>query len=733
MAYTKIHAIKKTLKKALDYIENPEKTDDALLVSGYNVDPLTASIEYEMTAQLAKDIKGNYTQTGGGNNLAYHMIQSFSPNDNVTPEQAHEIGKKLADEFLQGKYEYVISTHIDKGHIHNHIVFNSISFLDFKKFRTQPYKTAARIRAISDKICSEERLSVIEKPGRLSYSYKEYSARRTNSSWKSEIRKRLAFVMDQATSFEEFRESLEQLGVTFQDAGKMMKYQMTGQERFTRADTLSDTGDYLKENILDRLEANKKSQKIIKEAIKSAASEADSYNEFSLLLEKKYHVISKKQRSGQIVYKVDDVNGITVKERALGREFQEAAIQEAIHSKDFSFINGESTNIQEEFEKNIRPKQREEYTAITLKPDNICKITVDGILIDLTGPEEKGRVFIDNSYVDFVPETESYQIHIGSKYDYYYAAKKLDPDTLESQQLSGKNIKGENIIRAIELANEVNPLIVEISGTDLQGIGEKGAVLSAPEIGIEKLFLESEFIEYSRQDGGICKAKLYENWNYTYTRTNGDKASINGRELASLLNEREIKKTQSLIYKVAAMERKEKIKETKGLAKTLLLLRREDINTEKDFESRIGTMREQAAQIKEKLDLLQEKNKNYNEAVKYLLAFQKFLPYKQELEDQSIFTRKKFESRYEGELKAFDFAAQQLEKMGVRPEVDVDKVKGLIGNQQEQINNLSEKYKQVIAKIEEIRTAQITVQNIQMQDRNGYTRKEREEKDANAK
>ena len=161
MAYTKIHAIKSTLNKALDYIENPSKTEGQLLVTGYNVDPLTASIEYRMTAALAKEAVGDYTNTGGANVLAYHMIQSFSPDDTLTPEQAHQIGKQWADEILQGKYEYVISTHVDKGHIHNHIIFNAVSFYDHRKYETKPYKTVALLMLISDRLCEAQGLSIV--------------------------------------------------------------------------------------------------------------------------------------------------------------------------------------------------------------------------------------------------------------------------------------------------------------------------------------------------------------------------------------------------------------------------------------------------------------------------------------------------------------------------------------------------------------------------------------------
>ena len=134
MAITKIHAIKSTLGKALAYIENPDKTDGQMLVSGYNCEPQTASIDFEMTAVLAH--KARNLKRKRSTNLAYHLIQSFSPEDAVTPEQAHELGKKLAFEYTGGKYEYVVATHIDKGHIHNHIMINAVSFYDYKGYLT---------------------------------------------------------------------------------------------------------------------------------------------------------------------------------------------------------------------------------------------------------------------------------------------------------------------------------------------------------------------------------------------------------------------------------------------------------------------------------------------------------------------------------------------------------------------------------------------------------------------
>lgn len=191
MAITKIHAIKSTLGKALAYIENPDKTDGQMLVSGYNCEPQTASIDFEMTAVLAH--KARNLKRKRSTNLAYHLIQSFSPEDAVTPEQAHELGKKLAFEYTGGKYEYVVATHIDKGHIHNHIMINAVSFYDYKKLRTVPYRTARQIRDISDRLCMEAHLSVIDDPQKIGQLYPENAGKKKSVSNRTEIRKRLNF------------------------------------------------------------------------------------------------------------------------------------------------------------------------------------------------------------------------------------------------------------------------------------------------------------------------------------------------------------------------------------------------------------------------------------------------------------------------------------------------------------------------------------------------------------
>ncbi len=246
MAITKIKPIKGTLKKALDYIMNPDKTDGKMLVSSYGCSYETADIEFGFTLSQAMQ---------KGNNLAHHMIQSFSPDEcadgHVTPELAHEIGKRFADSVTSGKYEYVISTHIDRGHIHNHIIFCAVDFVDHKKYVSNK-KSYARLRSISDNLCREYGLSVVVPQQETAKSYYEYQADKSGISWKKKLRSTIDLLIPQSQDFDDLLKRLENAGYEIKH-GKYISCRAPEQERFTRLKTLGNryAEDQLKERVYD--------------------------------------------------------------------------------------------------------------------------------------------------------------------------------------------------------------------------------------------------------------------------------------------------------------------------------------------------------------------------------------------------------------------------------------------------------------------------------------------------
>ena len=240
MAVTKIKPIKSTLKKALEYIQNPDKTDDKMLVSSFGCSYETADIEFEFTLSQALD---------KGNNLAHHLIQSFEPGE-VSFEKAHEIGKQLADAVTKGQYEYVLTTHIDKGHVHNHIIFCAVNFVDYHKYNSNK-RSYYGIRNISDRLCYENGLSVITpEKGRKGKSYIEYQTAKTGTSWKGKLKEAVDLLIPQVKDFEELLEKLQASGYEIK-RGKYISCRAPGQERFTRLKTLG--ADYTEEAIRKRI------------------------------------------------------------------------------------------------------------------------------------------------------------------------------------------------------------------------------------------------------------------------------------------------------------------------------------------------------------------------------------------------------------------------------------------------------------------------------------------------
>ena len=244
MAVTKIKPIKSTLKKALDYIQNPDKTDGKMLVSSFGCSPETADIEFEFTIAQALN---------RGNNLAHHLIQSFEPGE-VDYQKAHEIGKQLADAVTKGKYEYVLTTHIDKGHVHNHIIFCSVNFVDYHKYNSNE-RSYYGIRNMSDRLCRENGLSVVTpQKGGKGKSYAEYIAEKTGTSWKGKLKTAVDALIPQVSSFEELLSRLQGLGYEIKP-GKYVSCRAPGQERFTRLKTLG--ADYAEEAIRERIEGRR--------------------------------------------------------------------------------------------------------------------------------------------------------------------------------------------------------------------------------------------------------------------------------------------------------------------------------------------------------------------------------------------------------------------------------------------------------------------------------------------
>lgn len=271
------------LKRAVNYILNEAKTIvtdsrnkelefpfvyhngemQVKLVSGHGIEDVSAADEEMVMTKLAAAFnKGDddlKELNSGKQVLAHHIIQSFSPEDNLTPEQIHEIGRQTMMEFTGGNYEFVIATHTDKNHLHNHIILSTTNTSTLKKMRWQK-NTLKNLRAISDKHAAKYGAKIIEPT--MKNSYTKYSAWRRQNNFSYEIKQRLNFLLKQSTSVEDFKQKAKVLDLHVDFSGKFVKYRLLVpldgkyQEKNTRDRFLSKKGHYSLEHIQERVEKN---------------------------------------------------------------------------------------------------------------------------------------------------------------------------------------------------------------------------------------------------------------------------------------------------------------------------------------------------------------------------------------------------------------------------------------------------------------------------------------------
>lgn len=250
MAITKIHPIKSTLNLAIDYITNAEKTYEKILISTNKCHTASAHTQF-LRRREENNIRGSV--------LARHLIQSFLPGE-ATPEMAHQIGLELCNRILKDEYEFILSTHIDKGHIHNHIIFNNVNMVTGKCYQSNK-RSYHQIRYQSDKLCKENSLSVIDEYyERFKKKYKtngkswyENEQAKNGTSWKSKLQFDIDRMIKQSKDWDEFLKKIADLGYEIK-YGKHIAFKHKDKERFTRAKTIGE--DYTEERLKERILEN---------------------------------------------------------------------------------------------------------------------------------------------------------------------------------------------------------------------------------------------------------------------------------------------------------------------------------------------------------------------------------------------------------------------------------------------------------------------------------------------
>ena len=694
MAITKIHTIKSTLSNVILYIENPSKTDGQLLVSGYNVEPQTAALDFEITAMMAHKV--HHISCKKTSNLAYHLIQSFSPTEKITPREAHDLGRKLALEFTEGKYEFVIATHIDKGHIHNHIIINSVSFYDYKKLRTVPYRTAQQIRSISDRLCMEAQLSVIKDPQKLGQLYPTYVQKKRTTSNRTEVRKKLNFCLERATNYAQFLQMAQELGISVCQRGKHMTYLLDGAGRAIRDTSLADTDKFTYTGLVERLEDSAAEQQFIRERIAKIFPSVSTFTDFIKQLQSEGVKARVKKQTGQLLYKAADLDGTWVPADALGDGFTLAGLENTIKNKSENLDTNHSTPIAELYQELTTNYPQSCDTSVRLTSRQICSAGKRGVLLQIHDSSgNPAKLMIDNSHIHTTPDG-SVSADIGAAFSY---------DITYDDGTHG-TIRGTDLIRQIDEENLTQPLIVSLTADQIMVMSLRGVTVHLPQYHIERLFIPERYVQRNVEQGS-CAISLYPGWQYSYVPIGSEKTrkSISGAELAqSLGGVVQVGTSESsLARRVANVERRAGIANAHELGKLLGSMADNGLHSAADFDKQISAYQREEMKLRNKIAELRSKSKTYAATAHNLQVCRTYKSVWLEYASKPLAQKDTFYKQNEAVLQTYYRAASQLDKMGISLGTEPEKVRQLVTETESRIADL-------IAELEIVRKTNQAIQ-----------------------
>ena len=683
MAITKIHAIKVRLGDAINYIENPDKTDGQELISGYNTAPQTAVLARNTSAKKQ-------------GNLAYHLIQSFSPDDAVTPEQAHELGRKLAMEFTDGKFEFVVAIHINKDSIHNHIIINAVSFYDYKKLRTIPYRTAQQIRSISDRLCIESQLSVIKDPQQLGQLYPTYIQKKRTTINRTEVRKRLNFCLERATNYAQFLQMAQELGISVCQRGKHMAYLLDGAGRAIRDTSLADTDKFTYTGLVERLEDNAAEQQFIRKRIAKILPNVSTFADFAKLLQSAGVKIRVKKQTGQLMYKAVDLDGTWVPADALGDGFTLAGLESAIKNKSETLDTNRSTPIAELYHELTTNYPQSCDTSVRLMARQICSAGKRGVLLQIQDANgNPAKLMMDNRHIHTTSDG-TVAADIGAAFSY---------DITYNDGTHG-TIRGTDLIRQIDEANLTQPLTVSLTADQIMAMSLRGVTVHLPQYGIERLFIPEHYVQRNVEQGS-CAISLYPGWQYSYVPISSEKTrkSISGAELAqSLGGVVQVGTSESsLARRVANVERRAGIANAQVLGKLLGSMADNGLHSAADFDNQISAYQREEMKLRNKIAEHRSKSKTYAATAHNLQVCRTNKSVWLEYASKPLAQKDTFYKQNEAALQAYSRAASQLDKMGISLGTEPEKVRQLVTETESRIADL-------IAELEIVRTTNQAIQ-----------------------
>ena len=493
---------KKYRRRLIKYILNPDKTDNLKLVSDFG---MSNYLDFPSHAEIVEMYNVNFSNNDklyeSRNDRqekhqqtihAHHLIQSFSPEDNLTPEEINRIGYETMMELTGGRFKFIVATHTDKDHVHNHILINAIDRNSDKKLIWN-YALERNLRMISDRISKVAGAKIIEKR----YSYRDYKKYR-ESGHKFELKQRLYFLLQQSKSFDDFLEKAKQLHVQIDFSQKHSRFLMTDRTMIKpiRGRQLSKR-DLYDEDFFKTYFAKQEIESRLKFLLKSVYSLEELHvkaKELNLTIElKQKNVMFTLEEDGKKISlshkKISDKKLYDV--QFFNRYFEDREVRDiqALENlqEDFQTFREEqhkekvsAEEIEEAFKKYKEKRDAIHEFEIELTDNQIEKLVDDGVYIQVSfGIKQSGLIFVPNYQLDIFEEDnhKKYKVYIRETSSYFvYNKENMDNNCF---------IKGRTLIRQLsndsqklpyrrptlkslqEKISEIN-LMIELSNTNKQ-------------------------------------------------------------------------------------------------------------------------------------------------------------------------------------------------------------------------------------------------------------------------
>lgn len=668
MAITKTQQIKsdRHLQISIEYIMKPEKTDGGKYIYTYETVPAFASTDFLLTKNLGEWTRASHREYKN-DVYAHHIVQSFHVDDDVTADEVYQVGIETAQELTKGRHEFVVCTHTDKDHLHNHIIFNACSFYDLKKFEWRK-NTARELRDISDLIIMKHGLKVVEQERWRSYT--GFQRFRKQSMHRTQIKMRIDYLRSICTTKEMFEERLAQLNVkvtkkqvNYWDA-KSQSYRTITLDSYCLDHPYFEGEDYLDSYFMATGKHLPK-QKVNTE----------------IHMDKKYErnqIAEHISQNQTIVEKIlatypDDYEQQKIKQW----ERKNGDIEYAL---DGHVVHGNLMKPKEEredwltiWERRERIIQEPIESIVEIPKEWVTKDYSEGLFVPVKYGAREGLVKFDANLVD---ETEdSFLVSIGSNYDFaIYANDSVD-----------RTIKGEELIRQYETNQGIVPKAYTVKEEYIQFVSTKGIAISIPEQGIEKIFISSKDVKID-QLTGQTQIILGDNWNYRFKQVGyGEwkgmgktvyQESIKGEILGHLVsgNEKDLQLVNEMGKSYQWKTRKARLQEAVGNLNRLTALK---VNNYQELLQKLEDTIQVIDHTVSEMTRLQEDIGEFNQVQKYLKLIADNQSLFEELE-QYPEQRAEIEWRNQGLLEELNYAKSYLSDKGINKYMKLDQIAAAI-------------------------------------------------------